>query len=471
MDVLDIYLPERVADEVAAFLSDSLPGVRVRRLETLPAVDAGRLRCFSLALSGSLAQVRAPYAYPFLTNRICNEYAGDLHTYPGVDWLMLGGGLRGFGKLVGKNLRANRITAVDLRPFRTIEGVLGQAAAEGDVPVTIARKIANYNQAHWEKAQRELLALPEARWGETGANTTDMFAVYEPYLRRHLEKEPGRIVDIGCGLGQTARSLAQAFPNARVLGLDVSPQAVNVAARTFRRDNLEFTVADISEDFGLEAASVDVIVSSNAFIYAADQRATARRVFSLLRPDGLCLNFCRMGPSQSYWDFPRSLLLPTNFQLQPLDWVRAAAEQGFHTAVLPPPGALGFDSTYYCAHGLENFKAAMASIRESIRREPPREYAAYLSHALFVHSRQVQDKAPAWFPEANHIDEVQTAVASIMGHGQEIQNAAINGWLYCFISLKLLPEAVDFFRACLPGAGPVIDTVFNDPTLHGLVKR
>jgi len=471
MDVLNIYLPERVADSAVAFLSETLRRVRIKRLETLPVVDAGQIRCFSLALSGTLTHVRAPYAFPFLANHICDEYAGDLHTYPGVDWIMLGGGLHGFCKLVAINIRTNMTRAVDLHPFLEIKGQLGQDAREHDVPVTIARTTANYNQAHWEKAEKDLLALPEERWNEFGANTLDMFPVYEPYIRQYLVKEPSLIVDIGCGLGQTARTLAANFPKARVLGLDLSPQAINVARQAFKLENLEFAVADISRDLGLEAASVDLIVSSNAFSYAENQLAAATHIFSLLHPDGLCLNNCRMGPSHSYWDFPRSLLLPTIFQLQPMDWIHTAADLGFHTSILPTPGALGFDSIYYFAHKLENFKAGMAKIKKSIQQDPPPEYAIYLSHAIFVHSRHVQDNSFIWFSGANHLVEVQKSIFSILENSSEIQNITINGWLYCFICLKLFPESVGFLRACLPEAEPIIDMLFNDPTLHGLVKR
>jgi len=471
MDTLNIYLPIGALDNVERLLGTKLHRLNMKRFETIPILDANSLRCLSISLSGTNTHVRAPYAFPFLTNQICNEYAGNIHLHPGVDWVVLGRGYYQFATLVAEHIAATGGQAVHLHPFEKIEGEVKQNIFEHDVPVCLARKTANYNQQSWEQTEKDLLSTPEDRWSEVCVNSYDMFTIYEPYIRQYLAQEPSVIVDIGCGLGQTTRSLASAFPNARVIGLDLSPNAINVARQAFKRQNLEFLVSDISGDLGLDPASVDLVVSNNALMYAKDQLATARHIFTFLHPDGLCINNCRMGPSHSYWDFPRSLLLPTVFQLQPMDWIQTAASFGFNTRILASPSALRFDPIYYFARNLVDFRVNMERISTILQDDPPHEYQYSSSHAFIVHSRHVQSNTESLFNSTNHLNEVQNCVLHFTGNRSYIQNNTIISWIYCFTKLNLHAEAVDFLRACLPKTASLLDVVFNQHVLNKVLQN
>lgn len=460
LDALRVYMPSRFVEKADAYLGNALPRLQIKCSKVVHAIDIALLRCFSIALAGSLVRVRAPYAFPFLSDNICNEYVGKLHYYPGVDWIMLGGSLHSFLRLAVAHVLSNSTQIVELVPFNEIEGRLGQDTREGDVCVSIPRATYNYNQSEWENRLEDLVKLPEDEWRQLSANTMDMFPVYEPLIHRYLAKEPSFIVDFGCGLGQSTRTLATNFPKARVLGIDVSPQAIDVAQRKFKLRNLEFKVADISEDIGVDPSSVDLVVSTNALMYAKNQIEAAHYVLGLLRPDGLLLNNCRMGPSHSYWDFPRSLLLPTSFQLQPIDWIDTAAKLGFCTHVLPAPGALGFDSIYYFAHGLSSFREGLVDVKQFLQGNPPGEVDYCLSHAIMIHTKNAGNDKRLKFNTANHLREVENAVLSFVTNKDVVRVASMIGWLFCFNSLKLLPESVDFICACMPEAGPVVKLAF-----------
>lgn len=55
---------------------------------------------------------------------------------------------------------------------------------------------------------------------------------------------PRDVLDVGCGTGQVTDRLAERFPHARVLGVDVHPPHLDRARAAHRRDNLSFAPGD-----------------------------------------------------------------------------------------------------------------------------------------------------------------------------------------------------------------------------------
>ncbi|MEM8605225.1 MAG: class I SAM-dependent methyltransferase, partial [Cyanobacteria bacterium P01_H01_bin.121] len=51
--------------------------------------------------------------------------------------------------------------------------------------------------------------------------------------------QPQRILDLGCGTGSTTLKLKLAFPEARVIGLDLSPHMLVIAAQKAQAANLD----------------------------------------------------------------------------------------------------------------------------------------------------------------------------------------------------------------------------------------
>src|SRR5262245_35857432 len=52
--------------------------------------------------------------------------------------------------------------------------------------------------------------------------------------------EPKRVLEIGCGIGATTWRMARAWPQAEVLGVDVSPASIQTAKTCFQRPNLSY---------------------------------------------------------------------------------------------------------------------------------------------------------------------------------------------------------------------------------------
>jgi len=106
-----------------------------------------------------------------------------------------------------------------------------------------------------------------------------------PTAERQAELE---ILIAGCGTGRHAIQIAQVYPNARVLGIDVSLPSLAYARRKTRElglRNIEYAQADILE-LGAIDRTFDRIESVGVLHHLAEPTAGWRVLVSLLRPGG-----------------------------------------------------------------------------------------------------------------------------------------------------------------------------------------
>ncbi|MBF0481832.1 MAG: class I SAM-dependent methyltransferase [Desulfovibrionaceae bacterium] len=413
-------------------------------------------------MRGSGEHVRAPLVYPFVRLDDFNFQEGGraAHLLPGIDWLVLGGDPEKLSRLALEAARAlstaGRPATVRVAPFVSIAGGLPQEREPGDTVFEFRKSAENFNQADWLQNAALLTSLPEDRWADAGvANTVDQFEVLAPVLERYLPRPPRVIVDLGCGLGQTARSLARRYPDARVLGLDSSAEAIKAAQSVFRLPNLSFGLADLSRPLDLAPGAIDCLVSVNALPYAQDQLGAARELFSLLSPDGLLLNLCRAEESHQLYDFPRGLLLPTNTQLFVSDWARAAGRAGLGTKLWGAP--MGLSSSFYTAKPFEVFASALDAYARAHRHDGFGGYACSCSHVLLVHGARVPRTAlPAVARQDNHLLRLDLILGGAARLPKELQRAAIAAWLGNARGLDLYNEALDFMAALLPRSAPLL---------------
>lgn len=121
----------------------------------------------------------------------------------------------------------------------------------------------------------------------------DLIAFLAPHIRTH---EP-RIYDLGCGPGNSTSALLSAFPNARVTGMDSSPDML--ARATKEVPGVEFVQGDLAsfevaeadgkgKDEG-EGGGADLIFSNAVFhwLRSPTRLPTLVRFFQALKPGGV----------------------------------------------------------------------------------------------------------------------------------------------------------------------------------------
>jgi ubiquinone/menaquinone biosynthesis C-methylase UbiE len=107
-----------------------------------------------------------------------------------------------------------------------------------------------------------------------------------------IKVKPRRILDLGCGTGSTTLMLKQAFPEAEVIGLDLSPYMLVRAEHKARETglNIHWRHGD-AENTGLADASCDLVTASLLFHETPTNvsQAILRESFRLLVAGGQVL--------------------------------------------------------------------------------------------------------------------------------------------------------------------------------------
>jgi len=94
------------------------------------------------------------------------------------------------------------------------------------------------------------------------------------------------LLDVGCGLGEGLNFLSRMLPGTRMVGLDLSPNAVGSAnARLARGSALSFVCGD-AESIPFDDAGIDVVISVESAQFYPDNRRFLQEVARTLKPGG-----------------------------------------------------------------------------------------------------------------------------------------------------------------------------------------
>jgi SAM-dependent methyltransferase len=109
-----------------------------------------------------------------------------------------------------------------------------------------------------------------------------------PFLEAAAVQADERVLDVGCGTGDTTRNCARAAVNGSALGVDLSSQMLAVARDSATADgltNVEFRHAD-AQIHPFDAAGFDVVVSRLGSMFFGDPVAAFTNLRRALRPGG-----------------------------------------------------------------------------------------------------------------------------------------------------------------------------------------
>jgi release factor glutamine methyltransferase len=143
-----------------------------------------------------------------------------------------------------------------------------------DYETTIARRL-HHEPIQYITGQQEFYGL--------ALNVTPAVLIPRPETEHLVEavlkllpaNRPLKIADIGTGSGAIAIALAIHLPQAEITALDISTEALAVAATNARRHNvasrIQFLRSDLLTDLNHEAGTFDAIVSNPPYIPSTDR--------------------------------------------------------------------------------------------------------------------------------------------------------------------------------------------------------
>jgi SAM-dependent methyltransferase len=184
-----------------------------------------------------------------------------------------------------------------------------------------------------ETDNADQIAYWNADAGDTwAALQKHMDAQLEPYGVRAMDalapKSGERVLDVGCGSGQTSLALGQAVgAGGAVIGLDISRPLLDVARRRAAESgaaNVSFIEAD-AQTYAFAPAAFDAVFSRFGVMFFADPPAAFANIRRALKPDGRLAFVCWRTPAENIF-----MAVP-----------HAAAAPQLPPALPPTPGAPG----------------------------------------------------------------------------------------------------------------------------------
>lgn len=146
-----------------------------------------------------------------------------------------------------------------------------------------------YSHYRWENGRRYHIYRDGAYWGPNDETHNDQQDIAHHAWRLALDQKlylapiqrPARILDVGTGTGIWAIEMAETFPDAEVVGTDLSP-----IQPTWVPPNCIFEVDDVTLDWTFRKDSFDFIHSREMFGSIADWEEYFRQCYLHLKPGG-----------------------------------------------------------------------------------------------------------------------------------------------------------------------------------------
>ncbi len=146
-------------------------------------------------------------------------------------------------------------------------------------------------------------------WASEWCRTDVSFSDLTPRLLAAIAREPGAtVVDIGCGAGELSIAVAEARPDARVTGVDISGDLVETARSRASQPNLAFELADASQ--WQPAPRPDLYISRHGVMFFSDPQAAFAHLATQAAPGARMVFSCFRKAAENDWAAAIAALLP-----------------------------------------------------------------------------------------------------------------------------------------------------------------
>jgi SAM-dependent methyltransferase len=125
---------------------------------------------------------------------------------------------------------------------------------------------------------------PGGRYDEISRSIADAI---EHAVERLSPRSGERVLDLATGTGWASRIIAQRFPEAQVLGVDIADEMLEYARRTAAQQQLaiEYSVGD-AEALPFAAGELSAVVSTFGVMFASKPETAAAELARVVRPGG-----------------------------------------------------------------------------------------------------------------------------------------------------------------------------------------
>ena len=141
-----------------------------------------------------------------------------------------------------------------------------------------------------------------------------------------------RILDIGCGTGQTAAYLANEY-SAIVTGIDIHPIMIEKAKKRMKKEHLPVEILQCSiENVPLQEDTFDFVLSESVLSFV-DKPTALSEIFRLLKDDGqlIAIEFTINKPLETAIANKIKQFYGFESLLMEQDWIRYFKQAGFTT--------------------------------------------------------------------------------------------------------------------------------------------
>lgn len=98
-------------------------------------------------------------------------------------------------------------------------------------------------------------------------------------------ENPKRIIDIGCGPGNSTAVLKKRYPDAYILGVDFSPNMIAKAKADY--PDMDFMLFDAEKDFDKLTGKFDIVFSNACIQWIPNHKKLLSDMMSILKPNGV----------------------------------------------------------------------------------------------------------------------------------------------------------------------------------------